>query len=65
MGAVIVIGRFSSKCSGCGRGADPGQTHHWTIVEHGPDTGKAGCGELFVGRQLTYIDPPEAPSGRP
>jgi hypothetical protein len=41
----LVINRSDSKCGACGRGADPHERSHDTILEWG-DKG-AGCGVLW------------------
>lgn len=52
--AVIQIGRSSSQCLGCHRGASPSENGHQTILEYGADGGKPGCGEPWTGVRLDY-----------
>lgn len=45
--ARLEISGWSSRCSACGKGADPKETHHETRLDYGQHDGK-GCGALFV-----------------
>lgn len=45
---ILVINRSSSTCGDCGRGADPNEKSHKTIIEYSPDTGSKGCGAKWT-----------------
>lgn len=54
MNSYVSVGRSSSKCGHCGRGASCHALAHDTIIEYGPDTGKPGCGAIFLWCTPTY-----------
>jgi hypothetical protein len=45
--AVLFIDPTRSTCGSCGRGADPRETHHDTIIEYSIDSGSEGCHAEF------------------
>jgi len=51
--ATLIVGSFSSKCGACGKGADPNETHHNTVLGYGPK--QDGCGALFTELDCSYI----------
>lgn len=52
--AIISIGRSSSLCLSCDRGASPTEDGHNTILAYGPSGGKPGCGESWTGVRIDY-----------
>jgi len=52
--ATISIGRSSSQCLACNRGASPSDNGHERILEYGPDAGEPGCGEPWTAVRLDY-----------
>lgn len=55
--ATISIGRSSSRCLACNRGALPSQDSHKTIAEYGPRSGEPGCGESWTAVRIDYTPP--------
>lgn len=55
--AVVAIGRSSSRCMSCRKGAGLDTDRHNVIVEYGPDTGKPGCGEVWTAVRLDFYWP--------
>lgn len=46
---TLIIGRFSSTCNSCGRGAATEQSVHDTIYEYSSQSDDcAGCGVIFT-----------------
>ena len=41
--AILYIGRTSSMCGNCRKGADPHKRNHRTVLEYGPRNGEPGC----------------------
>lgn len=54
--ATLEIGSSSSRCSTCKQGANPHETHHITVWEYGPNTGRPGCGAKFDHATLMYYN---------
>lgn len=52
--ATISIGRSSSQCLACNRGATPRENGHETILGY-RDGGKPGCGEPWTAVRIDYI----------
>jgi len=52
--AILTINLYSSRCNGCGLGADPEETHHLTVLQYAPDP-VAGCGAKFIGMTSDYL----------
>jgi hypothetical protein len=53
--ATLSIGRSSSYCLGCNRGARPSENGHITIAEYGPRAGEPGCGEPWTAVRIDYM----------
>jgi hypothetical protein len=56
---VLTINRFDSHCNACGRGADPMETHHTTVLQYAPDP-PPGCGARFIAVTSDYLGMREA-----
>lgn len=52
--ATISIGRSSSRCLACNRGASPSDNGHERILEYGPRSGEPGCGEPWTAVRIDY-----------
>lgn len=52
--AILSIGRSSSRCLSCKRGANPNETGHITIAEYSDHTGSPGCGEAWTAVSMEY-----------
>lgn len=53
--AKLIINRFDSRCAACGKGADPFETTHNSIVTYGSLNGLPGCGAYFTHVTSHYI----------
>ena len=52
---VLYVGRTSSTCGACGKGADPHELRHSTILRYAPGDPGPGCGALFTDVASEYI----------
>lgn len=58
MTAVLRIGRSSSHCGECGRGANPHQLTHDTVLSWSrEEAAKPGCGVRWTHVESEYIGP--------
>jgi hypothetical protein len=55
--ATISIGRSSSYCLACNRGASPREDGHHTILAYSNESGNAGCGESWTAVRIDYTPP--------
>lgn len=53
--ATLLVDRSSSRCSACGKGCDPHELTHATILTYGPMNGSPGCGARFDSIQAMYM----------
>lgn len=53
--ATLSIGRSSSQCLSCNKGAAPSEHGHQTILAYGPESGKPGCGEPWTAVRIDYM----------
>jgi hypothetical protein len=54
--ATLIVSSSSSKCGTCGRGADPNEETHKTVLGWGADLGE-GCGVHFTHITSGYVGP--------
>ena len=52
--ATIQIGRSSSHCLACNKGASPSEDGHYTVLSYSAESGKAGCGEPWTEVRIDY-----------
>jgi hypothetical protein len=55
--ATLSIGRSSSQCLACNRGASPRETGHFTVLSYSNESGEKGCGELWTAVRIDYTPP--------
>lgn len=55
--ATISIGRSSSQCLACNKGASPSEDGHYTILAYSNESGKPGCGESWTAVRIDYTPP--------
>lgn len=55
---TLIVGTWSSKCGNCGRGCDPSEKSHETLLGHGVEPGERGCGVIFeyISSEYTGLD---------
>lgn len=51
---VLHVGRSSSRCGACGKGADPHELRHRTILQYAPSPGP-GCDAIFTHVSSDYL----------
>jgi len=54
--ATLIINRSSSKCSVCGKGADPNDKQHIKVLGYGDNLGE-GCGVTWTHVRTDYVGP--------
>jgi hypothetical protein len=59
--ATLEVGSSSSRCSDCKQGANPHETHHNTVWEYSPDSGRPGCGAEYDRVSVGYYNGSETP----
>lgn len=55
--ATLSIGRSSSRCLACNKGAAPSDNGHERILAYGPEGGNPGCGEPWTAVRIDYSPP--------
>lgn len=50
----LLMDRFASKCENCGKGADPSETGHYTVIAY-INGGTPGCGEMWTSWVFPYV----------
>lgn len=53
---ILFIDRSNSRCGACGKGADPAEKQHDTIIEYSPNTGRPGCGAIYEAVSTNYVN---------
>lgn len=56
-GGIIDIGRSSSTCCNCGRGALPSELGHYTLAGYDVKPGEVGCGIKWKYMYSNYTGP--------